>query len=130
MEIHLRSNKAKNCASILFNNMRIFCVMDWMISLKDYLSSNPEKLLVKQVPRYNRLQLHHTGFLSRYIKFGAVCNSFLCTQLWSFFAGSKWRFIIYVYKKQSNWKKWFIYYNILYRFNKNNQFRGAQWLSF
>ena len=52
MEINLRSIKNRNCASIIFINMRIFCVMDWMMLLKDYLASNPEKTLLKQVPRY------------------------------------------------------------------------------
>lgn len=51
MEIHLKSSKAKNQASILFNNMKIFCVMDWVVALKDFLASNPAKPLMTEIPR-------------------------------------------------------------------------------
>lgn len=45
MEIHYRSNKTSNRSSILFNNCRWICIIDWLIRMKHFLSSNAPPLV-------------------------------------------------------------------------------------
>jgi len=43
LELHYRSNKVSNRYSILINNCRVIAVLDWIVKVKNFLSSNYER---------------------------------------------------------------------------------------
>ena len=52
MELHLRSSKGKNSVSLVYHKMRIVSDLEWLLALSRFLSHNPVKKFVADVPRY------------------------------------------------------------------------------
>jgi vacuolar protein sorting-associated protein 13D len=44
LELHYRSNKQSNRHSVLINNCRVVLIFDWLLKLKNFISSNVPKL--------------------------------------------------------------------------------------
>ncbi len=55
LELHYRSNKISNRYSILINNCRVIAVLDWLVKVKNFLSSNYQRDLTTTLNNNSRL---------------------------------------------------------------------------
>lgn len=67
LEVHYRSNKTSNRFSIVFNNCKCICLIDWIIQMKRFISSykNPSENISQAVENLNefKFNLTNTDFL-------------------------------------------------------------------